>query len=112
MTVMSKELKHRICIQSLEQIPNQDGGYDPDYTTLRKIWGNVKSISGREIFNHLPMNEGATHRIKVRFRTDINRERFLLWERTRAPSVRFKILSTREEDDALVIVCQMLEEAA
>lgn len=72
MTYLAEGLKHRIKIQEAVQTPNDEGGFDRNYTTLTTIWAKIKKQKGNTsdyiaYIRGESITDSPTHEFVVRF---------------------------------------------
>lgn len=71
MSYLVPNLKHRVQIRQAIQEPNEYGGYDRNYRTLKTVWAEVMttnlSTDFIEAIRGEQVNEVATHNFRVRY---------------------------------------------
>lgn len=64
-------MHHRIAIQTLTDAQDALGGPTESWATLATVWASIEPFTGREYFQFDKTNGTTTHRIKVRYSSDI-----------------------------------------
>lgn len=90
------KLRHRIVIEDLTEGRDAQGGIDRSYPTLTTVWGNVRPLRGRELFNAQQVKDQVTHEITIRFQSVVTAV-MRLQHRSRT----FNILSVVDVDERL-----------
>jgi SPP1 family predicted phage head-tail adaptor len=65
------ELRHKITIQKLVNIQDTFGQPVEQWPDVVTVWASVNPIIGREFFAAQQVNSEVTHKIKMRYRSDI-----------------------------------------
>ena len=77
-------LRHRVTIEQPPAIPSQDeyGAEIVTYSVLATVWAQVLPATGMEQFASAADRQLATltHRVKLRYRTDITPEMIVRWD--------------------------------
>jgi SPP1 family predicted phage head-tail adaptor len=64
-------LRHRVVIQSELASADGAGGYSLSWNFIATVWASVTPLSGREILAGQRLESRITHRIRMRYRSDI-----------------------------------------
>jgi SPP1 family predicted phage head-tail adaptor len=64
-------LRKQVSIQSETKTPDNAGGYTLAWTTLATVWANITPISGKEVFAAGHLEGHATHKVTIRWRSDL-----------------------------------------
>jgi SPP1 family predicted phage head-tail adaptor len=64
-------LRQKVSLQSEAQTPDGAGGYTLAWTTLATVWANIIPISGNEVYAAGHLEGHATHKVTIRWRSDI-----------------------------------------
>jgi SPP1 family predicted phage head-tail adaptor len=64
-------LRKQISIQQEQQTSDGAGGYALTWVTLATVWADIDPISGNEIYTSGHLEGHVTHKITLRWRTDI-----------------------------------------
>ena len=96
MAVRAGKLRKQIAIQATTRSTDTMGGYTDSWATSATVWGSIDMLSGRELVEAQKKSARATHRIVIRYRSDITvrADRRLLWN-----SRAFNILSVMNPDE-------------
>ncbi|MCW8918914.1 MAG: phage head closure protein [Gammaproteobacteria bacterium] len=81
-------LRHRITITLRSDVPNAFHGIDQVDSEPVSTWALVESVSGLNLRNGQQIAEGVTHKVTVRYRSDLSGDREITWD-----SVRLRIRS-------------------
>jgi SPP1 family predicted phage head-tail adaptor len=65
------ELRKQIAIQEEVPTPDDAGGYALTWTTVATMWGDISPLNGNEIYTAQHLEGHVTHRITLRYRSDI-----------------------------------------
>lgn len=98
------ELNRRITIEKKTRAADGGGGSNSTWSTFATVWARVKPMGGREIISADGKSHRLTHKVTVRFRTDITTDM-----RVKYNGAVMDILSSQDEDDArrwLVLNCE------
>ena len=96
-------LRHQVSLQSPTNTTDTGGGAVKTWTTLAKLWANIKPVSGSEKYRQGQVQETATHHVTIRYRSDIGTNYRLVYE-----SRNFNIKHIRnidERDRYMLLVC-------
>lgn len=66
------ELNERLRMRYRQDVPAPDGGRQPIYTEEFAVWGKVRQISGSAYKNNMQIDDGITHVIVIRKRSNIS----------------------------------------
>lgn len=98
------DLRERVTIQSFSEAP--DGGHSltPTYTDLATVWAKVEDLDGIKKFNAIQIDPLLTHRITIRYRSDVTSEHWILLG-TRRFRIR-NVANRHERERFLVLECE------
>ena len=96
-------LRHQVSLQSPSNTTDAGGGAAKTFTTLAKIWANIKPVSGQEKYRQGQVQETVTHHVMIRFRSDIGTNYRLLYE-SRIFNIKH-IRNIDERDRYLLLIC-------
>ena len=65
------ELRQRAELQSEKETPDGAGGYELKWATERKIWCNIRAISGVQRLESMRLESDVSHEITVRYNSDV-----------------------------------------
>lgn len=65
------ELNRRIELQHLVKQDDGQGGYQPDYVPHAIIWAKIAPFIARNVDNYEQITPEITHKITIRYRTDV-----------------------------------------
>lgn len=70
--MQSGKLRHRVTL--LRRVDNQQPGgqVQHSYVPFAEVWGNVRSLSGRELIAAQQVNSEINTEITIRFRNDVD----------------------------------------
>jgi len=66
MTILRQELRERVQIQVPVQTPNDDGGFNRSYSTLKTVWAGLKPIRKGFYIRGVQVDTNNTHEFKIR----------------------------------------------
>jgi SPP1 family predicted phage head-tail adaptor len=68
------DLRHRITFQ--KPVKSDDGylGKTVKHQDVVTVWASIEPLSGREYFYAHQIKNEVSHRVRIRFRTDLNEE--------------------------------------
>ena len=70
-------LNSRIEIVKEDKISDGSGGYEIGFTPLRTVWGNIKSVGGRERILAMQAQAEITHKITIRYTEDLKKSHLI-----------------------------------
>ena len=76
----SSRLRHRLTLQEEVMVPDEGGGYIRSWSDVTNIWAEIIPISGRERFFAGKLQAEVTHRILMRYHSDITTAHRLVFE--------------------------------
>ncbi len=65
------KLRHRAELQSEQETPDGAGGYELTWVTERKIWADIRAVSGVQRLESMRLESDITHEITVRYNSDV-----------------------------------------
>lgn len=65
------ELRKRVTFQSETSSSDNAGGYTLGWTTVATVWAAIEPLNGREVFTAQHLEGHVTHRVIIRYRSDI-----------------------------------------
>ena len=65
------ELRKQIALQAEQQTSDGAGGYALAWATLATVWADISPVTGREIYASGHLEGRVTHKITMRWRSDI-----------------------------------------
>lgn len=69
---LASRLKHYIAIEKCSEIGDDSGGFEENWTLYKNCWAEIKPIQGSEKFAMMQNENIITHRITIRYLSDIN----------------------------------------
>jgi SPP1 family predicted phage head-tail adaptor len=103
-TTTSSRLRHRLTLQAEVMTPDGAGGYVRTWNDVANIWAEIIPFSGRERFFSGKIQAETTHRILLRYRSDITAAHRLMFE-NRIFNIR-AIMNAREQRDVLELLVE------
>ena len=64
-------MKFRLAIQNSSQSSDGQGGYTESWTTADTVWASITPLKGFERFQAGQMQTPLTHKIIIRYRSDV-----------------------------------------
>lgn len=100
------ELRNRITIQ--KQVSTQDsfGQQVETWTDIATVWSNINPIAGREFFAAETVNSEITHKIRIRFRSDITPDMRVVYQ-SRMFFIQ-TVINEYEKNTVLQLMCKEL----
>lgn len=74
------DLRHRITLQTLALTSDGQGGQTEAWADLATVWAYVKPISANERLYAQKLEPLITHRVTIRYRTDVTSEMRFTYE--------------------------------
>ncbi|MHB0934899.1 MAG: phage head closure protein [Armatimonadota bacterium] len=65
------QLNRRAQLQQPAPTPNNQGGEVPGWSTVATVWAFVDPLTGRQFFEAKQIQSEISHRIVIRYRTDV-----------------------------------------
>jgi phage head-tail adaptor, putative, SPP1 family len=88
-------MRQRVNIQTLAANPVQEAsGLRDLYTTIATVWASVEPVSGNTEFASKQIGEEVTHRVVIRYRSDVTAENWISWR-----GRRFRIRKVRDLEE-------------
>jgi len=98
-------LRHRVAINNPAASQDEYGDDSArTYTTAATVWASVEPISGREMLSAQQQHAETSHRIRMRFTTNVTQESRLVWE-----SRTFEVVSlidNKETKQMIELLCK------
>ena len=63
--------RNKISLQRRTRVDDGYGGGDNVWTEYASVWGNITQASGGEKLHGMQLENPVTHKIKIRYRTDV-----------------------------------------
>jgi SPP1 family predicted phage head-tail adaptor len=98
------ELRQRLILQQNQPNTGSYGERLPDWVSLSTIWGAVNPVSARQFIEQQRDQAEITHKVKIRFRSDIKSGMRLLFG-TRILHIE-GVLNTDEANRELLLMCR------
>ena len=64
-------MKHRVTIQGPAKVSDDQGGFTESWEDGADVWASIEPLKGYEKFQAQQMQAPVTHRIVMRYRTDV-----------------------------------------
>lgn len=100
----ASRLRQRLTLQEEVRTPDNAGGYVRSWKDVATLWAEIIPVSGRERFFAGKIESPATHRILMRYRSDITPAHRLVFEK-RAFNIRH-VANVGEENAMLEIMAE------
>lgn len=65
------QLRHQVVIQQASRSSDGQGGGTMSWTTLATVWARIEPVAGREVVAQQGLQSQITHRVVMRFRSDV-----------------------------------------
>lgn len=99
------DMRHRITVQEPVKSPDGYKGHTVQWRDLIEVWASVEPLSGREYFYSHQIKAEVTHRVKIRYRTDITVKMRIKLSEDRALAIE-SILDLQERHEILELLCR------
>ncbi|OLS02556.1 phage head closure protein [Tissierella creatinophila] len=74
------ELKHRITLQTLEAIVNENGFEEEQWIDFKTLWASIKNLHGREYFQAATVQKENTVKFIIRYLPGIDTSMKILFK--------------------------------
>lgn len=98
------DLRHRITFQEPVKKPDGYKGHTVKWRDMITVWASVEPLSGREYFYSHQIKNEVSHRVRVRYRTDLRLEMRIKLSEDRALNIE-SIIDLQERHQMLEILC-------
>jgi SPP1 family predicted phage head-tail adaptor len=71
------KLNRKIQVMELAQISDGGGGYEDALTPVKTVWASINPVSGREYWQAQQAQAQISHKIIIRYTTELNRSNVL-----------------------------------
>lgn len=88
-------LKHRVTIKTPTRVADGMGGFTVTWTDVATVWAAIWPLKGQEKIESMKLEHEITHRIRMRYRSDVTYEDRLLYK-TRT----FRVIDFRNIDES------------
>jgi len=99
------DMRHRITFQEPVKTPDGYKGHTVQWQDVVTVWASVEPLSGREYFYSHQIKAEVTHRVRIRYRTDITIKMRAKLSEDRALEIE-SILDLKERRETLEILCR------
>ncbi|NBW09342.1 MAG: head-tail adaptor protein [Caulobacteraceae bacterium] len=99
-------MKERVTIQSPTEVRTSVGGTTLTWATLETVWASVDGLSTRDILQAQQANLVATHRIRIRYRSDVTHTQRIVW---RGRTMEIASVVERDNRTALEILAREVQ---
>jgi SPP1 family predicted phage head-tail adaptor len=72
--ILRDHLRHRVRLEREVKTPDAMGGYLRSWQKIAELWAEIIPVRGKEMMNADRMQSSVTHRVTLRFRSDIQAE--------------------------------------
>lgn len=101
------DLTERVVIQNPSATTSMSGSPSLSWTTVATVWADVYGASGREVIMAMTAETLVTHKVKMRFRDDVDGQTRLIW---RGKTFEVVVALPRYNRAYLEIMCREVEE--
>lgn len=93
------KMRERVTIKAPTEVRSRSGETTLNWdTTVATVWASVEGLSSRDIIQAQQANVVASHRIRIRHRTDVTHEHRVVWR-----GVTMEIASVTDRMDRAVL---------
>lgn len=93
------KMRERVAIKAPTEVRSRSGETTLNWdTTVATVWASVEGLSSRDIIQAQQANVVASHRIRIRHRTDVTHEHRVVWR-----GVTMEIASVTDRMDRAVL---------
>lgn len=72
-------LRHRVKLQRYDRVSDGMGGYEEQWVDVATVWASVEPLQGRERFEAQQVQATTSHRVRMRYRSDVKPEMRVLF---------------------------------
>jgi SPP1 family predicted phage head-tail adaptor len=72
-------LRHRVTVLDRSEVADGHGGFTQQQTTVCEIWASVQPLGGKELNRAQQVDPRMSHRVMLRYRTDILTRHILVY---------------------------------
>lgn len=72
-------MRERITLESPSEVRSRSGETRLTWSTLATVWASVDGLNTKDIMQAQQANVMATHRIRCRYRSDVNHKQRIQW---------------------------------
>lgn len=98
------DMRHRITFQEPVKTPDGYKGHTVNWKDVVTVWASVEPLSGREYFYSHQIKNEISHRVRVRYRTDLRLEMRIKLSEDRALAIE-SIIDLQERHEMLELLC-------
>jgi len=98
-------LRHRITFQEPVKTPDGYKGHTVKWRDMITVWASVEPLSGREYFYSHQIKNEVSHRVRVRYRTDLRLDVYVPGCPPRPEQLIRSIIDLQERHQFLEILC-------
>lgn len=98
------DMRHRVTFQQSIKTPDGYKGFTVGWQDVVTVWASVEPLTGREYFYSHQIKAEVTHRVKIRYRTDIT-TKMRIKHRNRVLGIE-SIIDLKERCKMLEIFCK------
>lgn len=93
------KMRERVTIKAPTEVRSRSGETTLNWdTTVATVWASVEGLSSRDIIQAQQANVVASHRVRIRHRTDVTHEHRVVWR-----GVTMEIASVTDRMDRAVL---------
>lgn len=74
------DLKHRVTLQNPTKMRSATGSPTLGWQTVATVWASVRGMSGRDVIMAAQAQALVTHKVMIRYRSDVNAQTRMLYE--------------------------------
>ena len=74
------DMRHKITIETPTLTPDSVGGFTTSWSTLADVWSKIEPLSARQRFHAMQLEHIVSHKITIRYRSDIESDQRILFE--------------------------------
>lgn len=100
------EMRERVTIQVPSSSRSAGGAARLGWKDVDTVWAKVSSLSGREVLQAMQANVIVTHRIYMRFRSEVNAETRILW---RGQTLEVVVALPKNKRSELEVLCKEVD---
>lgn len=97
------ELRHRVTIQEASETVTSAGERSKTWNDVATVWAAIEPLTGRERWQAQQVMATATHRVRMRYRGDVDVENRLVYG-SRVLDI-LQVINPDERGRELVIIC-------
>ena len=102
--IRSARLKDLVTLQEVQESKDSYGGTTENWVELAQVWADIRPIRGRQFFESFQVQAELTHKITIRYRSDVVAKQRILFG-TRIFTIEHPPIDINEQHELLELMC-------